>query len=141
MAKEDNDGEHSPSPIIDTEVGHPKGTRSAARKHHSSSQTTYIVLVVCNRVLCFKFVFFDFDFYYFLNTAAKMPRITSSGDNVAVGKIVPSTATDSSKETGTTRAASSSNTSDAGNTGGNTVIVRPHPKFGVTKLAVVRASS
>ena len=71
-----------------------------------------------------------------------MPRITSSGDDVAVGKIVPSTATDSSKGTRTTRPASSSNISDAGNTGGGSaVVVRPPPKFGVRKLAVIRAST
>ena len=70
-----------------------------------------------------------------------MPRTTASGDDAMVGQTVPSTTVDPSKGAGTTRAASSSNTSDAGNTGGNAVIVRPHPKFGVTKLAIVRASS
>ena len=66
-----------------------------------------------------------------------MPRITSSGDDVAVGKIVPSTATDSSKGTRTTRPASSSNISDAGNAGGSAMVVRPPTKFGVRKIAIV----
>ena len=36
----DDGREHSASPSEDTQSGHPKGTRSIARKHHSSSQTT-----------------------------------------------------------------------------------------------------
>ena len=67
----------------------------------------------------------------FSNPAAKMPRITTSGDDAMVGQTVPSTTADLSKGTGTTRPASSSNVSDAGNTGGNAVIVKPPPKFGV----------
>ena len=60
-----------------------------------------------------------------------MPRNTASGDDAVVGQTVPSTTADPSKGTGTTRPASSSNVSDAGNTGGNAVIVKPPPKFGV----------
>ena len=67
----------------------------------------------------------------FSNPAAKMPQITTSGDDAMVGQTVPSTTVDLSKGTGTTRPASSSNVSDAGNTGGNAVIVKPPPKFGV----------
>ena len=69
-----------------------------------------------------------------------MPRITASGDDVVVGQTVPSTIADPSKGIGTTREASSSNTSDAENTGGRAVIVRPPPKFGVRKLALTRES-
>ena len=39
-AGEKSDGEHSPTPSTDTQVGHPKGTRSTVRKCSSSSQTT-----------------------------------------------------------------------------------------------------
>ena len=39
-AVEDSDGEHNPSPNVDTQAGHPKGTRSVARKRQSSSQAT-----------------------------------------------------------------------------------------------------
>ena len=39
--KTDDDGrERSASPSEDTQSGHPKGTRSVARKRRSSSQTT-----------------------------------------------------------------------------------------------------
>ena len=34
------DRELSPTPSIDTQIGHPKGTRSVARKHRGSSQAT-----------------------------------------------------------------------------------------------------
>ena len=70
-----------------------------------------------------------------------MPRITASGDDVAVAKTVPSTTADSSRGTGNTQLASSSNTSNAGNTGGGTVIIKPPPKFGAMKLALTRAST
>ena len=35
-----SDRDLSPTPSADTQTGHPKGTRSAARKRRSSSQTT-----------------------------------------------------------------------------------------------------
>ena len=37
----------------------------------------------------FRFAFLDFDFY-FSSPAAKMPRITASGDDAVMGKTVPS---------------------------------------------------
>ena len=70
-----------------------------------------------------------------------MPRTAASGDDYVVGQTVPSTTADPSKGSGTTPPASSSNACDAGNMGGKAVIVRPPPKFGVRKLAVVRAST
>jgi len=39
-AGEKSDGEHSPTPSADTQVGHPKGMRSTVRKHSNSSQAT-----------------------------------------------------------------------------------------------------
>ena len=77
----------------------------------------------------------------FSSPAAKVPRTTVSGDDVVVGLTVPSTTVDLSKGTGTTRPASSSNVSDAGNTSGKAVIIRPPPKFGVRKLALTWAST
>ena len=70
-----------------------------------------------------------------------MPQTRVSRNDNVVGQTIPSTTVDPSKGTGTTRAASSYNTSNAGNTSGKVVIVRPPPKFGVRKLVVVRASS
>ena len=35
-----SDRELSPTPSTDTQTGHPKGTRSVARKHRGSSQAT-----------------------------------------------------------------------------------------------------
>ena len=58
-----------------------------------------------------------------------------------VGKYVPSTIVHSSKGSRTTRPASSSNASDAGNAGGGAMVIRPPPKFGVKKLALKRAST
>ena len=46
-----------------------------------------------------------------------MPRTTTSRDNAVVGQTAPSTIADPSKGTGTTRPASSSNASDAGEHG------------------------
>ena len=63
-----------------------------------------------------------------------MSRTTTSGDDAVVRQTVPSTTADPSKGTGTTQPTSSSNASDAGNTGGKAVIVRPPPKFGVKSL-------
>ena len=74
-----------------------------------------------------------------------MPRISAYGDDVVVGMKVPSTTTDSSKGAGTTgpqksAPASSSNASDAGNTGSSALINKPLPKFAVKKLYRIRAS-
>ena len=78
---------------------------------------------------------------FFSSPADKMPRTTASGDDAVVGQTVPSTIADLSKGAGTTRAASSSNTSDVVNTGGRAVIARPPPKLGIRKLALTRAST
>ena len=72
---------------------------------------------------------------------AKMPRTIASGDDVVVGQAVPSIIADPSKGTGTIRPSSSSNVSDAKNTGGRAVIARPPPKLGIRKLALTKAST
>ena len=68
-----------------------------------------------------------------------MPRITASWDDAVVGRIVPSTTADPSKGTVTTRPASSSSVRDARDAGNQAVIARPTRKFGMRKLAVIRA--
>ena len=68
-----------------------------------------------------------------------MPRTTTSRDDAVVETRAPSTVADSSKGIETTQPASSSNISDAGNTGGSAVIIKPPPKFGVKILVLKRA--
>ena len=68
-----------------------------------------------------------------------MPRTSSSGDDAVVGRTVPSTTVDSSKGTGTTHPASSSNVDKAGDAGNQAVITRPTQKFGIKALALKRA--
>ena len=68
-----------------------------------------------------------------------MPRTSASGDDAVVGQTVPSTTVDSSKGTGTTLLASSSNVDKASNAGSQAVITRPARKFGVKALARKRA--
>ena len=80
------------------------------------------------------------NFFHCSSPATKMPRTAASGDDAVVGQTVPSTTTDLSKGTGTTRPASSSNVNGAENTDGKAMIVRPPPKFGARKLAMTRAS-
>ena len=70
-----------------------------------------------------------------------MPQTSASGDDVVVGRTVPSTTADLSKGTGTTLPASSSNVDNAGNMGSQAVIVKPTRKFGIKRLAVKRAST
>ena len=71
--------------------------------------------------------------------AAKVPRITASGDDAVVGQTVPSTTVDSSMGTGTTHPASSSNVDKAGDAGKQAIIVKLDRKFGVKVLALKRA--
>ena len=70
-----------------------------------------------------------------------MPQTTASVDDAVVGQTVPSTTADPSKGTITTRPASSSSIGDAESSGGQAMIIRPHRKFGIRKLAVTRAST
>ena len=56
-----------------------------------------------------------------------------------VGKSVPSTTVDSSKGTGTTLSASSSDVNVAGEAGKRAMIVKPARKFGIKGLALKRA--
>ena len=68
-----------------------------------------------------------------------MPRTLASGDDAVVGQTISSTTVDPSKGTVTTLSASSSNVDIAGDAGKQAVITRPTRKFGMRKLAVIRA--
>ena len=68
-----------------------------------------------------------------------MPRTSASGDDAMVGQTVPSTIMDSSKGTGTTHPASSSNVDKAGDVCEQALIVKPAQKFGIKGLALKRA--
>ena len=68
-----------------------------------------------------------------------MSRTSASGDDAVVGRAVPSTTVDSSKGTGTTLPASSSNVDKAGDAGKQALIVKPARKFGIKGLALKRA--
>ena len=56
-----------------------------------------------------------------------------------VGQTIPSTIVDSSKGTGTTHPASSSNVDKAGDACKQALIVKPARKFGIKGLALKRA--
>ena len=68
-----------------------------------------------------------------------MPQTSSSGDDTVVGQSVPSTIVDSSKGTGTTLSASSSDVSKDGDAGKRALVVKPARKFGIKGLALKRA--
>ena len=68
-----------------------------------------------------------------------MPRTSASGDDAVVGQTIPSTTVDSSKGTGTTLPASSSNVDKASDAGSQAMFTRPAQKFGVKALALERA--
>ena len=68
-----------------------------------------------------------------------MPQTSASGDDAVVGQTVPSTTVDSSKGTGTTHPASSSNVDKASDAGKQALIVKPARKFGIKGLALKRA--
>ena len=68
-----------------------------------------------------------------------MPWISASGDDAVVGQTIPSTTVDSSKGTGTTLPASSSNVDKAGDACKQILIVKPAHKFGIKGLALKRA--
>ena len=68
-----------------------------------------------------------------------MPRISSSGDDTAVGQTVPSTTVDPSSGTGTTLSVSSSNVNVTGDVGKRAMVVKPACKFGIMGLTLIRA--
>ena len=68
-----------------------------------------------------------------------MPRISSSGDDTAVGQTVPSTIVDPSSGTGTTLSASSSDVNKAGDASKQALVVKPARKFGIKGFTLIRA--
>ena len=68
-----------------------------------------------------------------------MPRTSASGDDTVVEQSVPSTMVDSSKGSGTTLSASSSDINKAGDAGKQALVVKPARKFGIKGLALRRA--
>ena len=68
-----------------------------------------------------------------------MPRISSSGDDTAVGQTVPSTTEDPSSGTGAIPSASSSDVNIAGEASKLTLVVKPARKFGIKGLVLKRA--
>ena len=68
-----------------------------------------------------------------------MPQTSSSRDDSVVGQSAPSTIVDSSKGTGTTHSASSSNVDKAGDVCKQALIVKPARKFVIKGLALKRA--
>jgi len=68
-----------------------------------------------------------------------MPRLSSSGDDTAVGQTVPSITVDPLSGTGATLSASSSDVNVAGEAGKRAMIVKPARRFGIKRLALIRA--
>ena len=68
-----------------------------------------------------------------------MPRIVSSGDDIVVGQIVPSTTVDPSSGIGATSSASSSDVDKTVDAGKLAVIAKPTRKFGIKGFALIRA--
>ena len=68
-----------------------------------------------------------------------MPRTSASGDDTVVGQFVPSTTLNSSKGTGTTLSASSSDVNKTVDAGKLAMIAEPARKFGIKGFALIRA--
>ena len=78
-------------------------------------------------------------FCLFQNPAAKMPRMSSSGDDTVVGQTVPSTTVDPSSGIGTIPSVSSSDVDKTVDAGKLAVITKPARKFGIKGFALIRA--
>jgi len=68
-----------------------------------------------------------------------MSRLSSFGDDTAVGQTVPSTIVDPSSGTGTTLSSSSYDVNIAVDAGKRAIIVKPARKFGIKDLGLKRA--
>ena len=68
-----------------------------------------------------------------------MPRISSSGDDTAVGQTVPSTIVDPSSGIGATPSASSSDVDKTIDAGKLAVITKPARKLGINGFTLIRA--
>ena len=95
-----------------------------------------LLIILESSTFCFRFADLCFAF---LSPAAKMPRISSSGDDTVVEQTVPSTTVDPSSGSGATPSASSSDVNVAGDAGKRAMIVKPARKFGIKGLTLIRA--
>ena len=68
-----------------------------------------------------------------------MPRISSFGDDTAVGQTVPSTTVDPSSGIGATPSASSSDVDKTIDAGKLAVITKPARKFSIKGFTLIRA--
>ena len=68
-----------------------------------------------------------------------MPRISSSGDDTAVGQTIPSTTVDPLSGIGATPSASSSDVDRTIDAGKLAVITKPARKFGIKGFPLIRA--
>ena len=68
-----------------------------------------------------------------------MPRISSSGDDTAMGQTIPSTTVDPLSGIGATPSASSSDVDKTVNAGKLAVITKPARKFGIKGFTLIRA--
>ena len=79
--------------------------------------------------------------FVFSSPAAKLPRISASGDDTVVEQTVPSTIVDPSSGTRATPSASSSDANKVIDAGNQAIVVKPARKFGIKGLALRRAST
>ena len=77
--------------------------------------------------------------FFFSSPAAKMPRVSSSGDDTMVGQTVPSTTVDTSSGIGVTPSTSSSDVNKTVDAGKLAVITKPARKFVIKGFALMRA--
>ena len=74
--------------------------------------------------------------FAFLSPAAKLPWLSSSGDDTMVEQTVPSTTVDPSSGTGVTPSASSSDANKVIDAGNQAIVVKPAHKFGIKGIAL-----
>ena len=77
--------------------------------------------------------------FAFPSPAAKMPRTSPSGDDTAVGQIVPSTIVDPSSGIGATHSSSNSDINKTVDAGKLAMIAKSARRFGIKEFALIRA--
>ena len=77
--------------------------------------------------------------FAFLSPAAKVPRASVSGDDIAVGQTVLSTAVDPSSGIRATHSASSSDVNITDDAGKRAIVAKPTRRFGIKGLTLIRA--
>ena len=97
-----------------------------------------LLIILESSTFCFRFADLCFAF---LSPVAKMPRISSSGDDTVVEQTVSSTTVDPSSGTGATPSTSCSDANKVIDAGNQAIVVKPARKFGIKGLALRRAST